>query len=187
VAASAVSPLLRSTCRIPAEAHPFFWQLGIALAVGSKLGVVFSLVGAVCGSAQMHITNPPHHVACHPTASNRYIGRPPPPLHSTFKATSPHPRVNLARLGELSGEFPCISGAVILIIPGLLWYRRGAGAKGSARRLVPSVALLAVGAFIMVGGVAVTFVNLIEGDGKDTTADSGSGEFSTAWCNGSHL
>ena len=53
--------------------------------------------------------------------------------------------------------------------------------------MVPSVALLAVGAFIMVGGVAVTFVNLIEGDGKDTTADSGSGEFSTAWCNGSHL
>ncbi len=54
-----------------------------------------------------------------------------------------------------------ICGAtVILIMPGVLWLRKGEGGRRSAKRVLPAVALVFSGSFILVAGTAVTAAQL---------------------------
>ena len=69
-------------------------------------------------------------------------------------------------IGALCGS------AVILIIPGVLWAKLGAGEEKSLRRVGPAVLLVSVGLFVMVGGVAAEIIQIINPDSDSPSPPS---------------
>ena len=52
---------------------------------------------------------------------------------------------------------------IFSIVPGLLWARLGMGSRGSLLRVAPSLALIAVGSFILCAGTVLTIKQMGQG------------------------